>query len=41
MIKIGMEWGEIGDPGWIAEDVNQNGVIDVLDMILVGMNWTG
>jgi hypothetical protein len=40
MIRIGIHFGETGPPGWIPEDVNQDGVINVLDMILVGMNWT-
>ncbi|MGB2853164.1 MAG: dockerin type I domain-containing protein, partial [Dehalococcoidia bacterium] len=34
-------FGEEGDEGWIREDVNENGRIDVLDMILVGQHWTG
>ena len=30
---------ETGDPGWILEDVKEDGRIDVLDMILVGQHW--
>ena len=41
MIRIGMLWGWTGEPGEHPEDVNQDGVINVLDMILVGMYWTG
>jgi len=33
-------FGETGDPGWILEDVKEDGKIDVLDMILVGQHWT-
>jgi hypothetical protein len=41
MIRIGQHWGEVGIAGWIAEDVNEDGSINVLDMILIGQNWTG
>ena len=27
--------------GWIAEDANEDGTINVLDMIVIGQNWTG
>jgi hypothetical protein len=34
-------WGQTGAPGWIPEDVNKDGVINVLDMIKIGQqNWT-
>jgi hypothetical protein len=33
-------FGATGDPGWIREDVKQDGRIDVLDMILVGQHWS-
>ena len=29
---IGQKWGQTGDPGWIKEDINRDGVIDEADM---------
>ena len=33
MILVGQHFGETGAPGWIPEDVNCDGVIDVRDML--------
>ena len=32
-------WGESGDPGWIREDVNDDGIINMLDVIMIGNHW--
>jgi len=34
--RIATKFGEVGPPCWIPEDVNCDGIIDVLDMIPVG-----
>ena len=41
MISVSQHWGESGTPGWIRQDVNSDGVINSLDMIIIGQNWTG
>ena len=41
MVRVAQHWGQIGDPGWISEDVKQDGVINVADMVLIAQNWTG
>ena len=41
MIQVGQHWDEVGTPGWIREDVNKDGTVDVLDMSIIGQNWTG
>jgi hypothetical protein len=41
MIRVGQHWSEAGANGWIAEDVNQDGTVNVLDATLVGQHWTG
>ena len=33
-------FGQMGTPGWRREDVNGDGSIDILDMILVGQEWS-
>ena len=40
MMLVYDHFGETGSPGWIAEDVKRDGAINVLDMILIGQNWT-
>ena len=40
MMLVYDHFGETGSPGWIAEDVTRDGAINVLDMILIGQNWT-
>ena len=38
---IQSKWGQTGTPGWILEDVNRDGIINVLDMIIIGQRkWT-
>jgi hypothetical protein len=39
MEVIGSQWGAEGDPGWIPQDVNQDGVVNILDVVKVGLNW--
>jgi len=41
MIRVGQHWGETGTPHWVREDVNRDGSVNVLDMILIGQHWTG
>ena len=33
-------FGQTGSPGWIPEDFLKTGVINVLDLILIGQNFT-
>ena len=40
MMLVYDHFGETGSPGWIAEDVTLDGAINVLDIILIGQNWT-
>ena len=41
MWLVAEHFGESYSPGWIPEDVCRNGVISVLDMIVIGQHWTG
>ncbi len=41
MIVVGQHWGETGLSGWIREDANEDGVISVLDMTLIGQHLNG
>jgi Putative Ig domain len=40
LITVGNDMGEHGAPGWVPEDVNQDGVVNVLDLIYIG-NFIG
>jgi hypothetical protein len=33
--------GKVGTPGWIRSDLNKDGKVDILDLILLGQSWTG
>ena len=37
--RVGMHWGETGDPDWIREDVNNDGSVDILDITVIGLHW--
>ena len=39
IIKIGARFGATGNPGWIPEDVNQDGAVNILDAVKVSKNW--
>ena len=39
VIQVGNHWGEIGELGWIREDVNDDGMINMLDVIMIGNHW--
>jgi general secretion pathway protein D len=39
IIRVANHYGEIGAPGWIKEDVDNNGKVQVLDMSWVSSNW--
>ena len=39
VVKVGLHWGETGDPGWIPEDVSPNGVINIGDVVVIGLYW--
>jgi phosphate transport system substrate-binding protein len=39
IIKIGTEWDNSGEEGWIFEDVNRDGEINVLDVVAAGFWW--
>ncbi|MBN1191768.1 MAG: hypothetical protein JXA46_18600 [Dehalococcoidales bacterium] len=36
---LGLKWGDEGEEGWIAEDANMDGVVNVLDAVRIGMYW--
>jgi hypothetical protein len=36
---IGNHFGETGTPGWIPEDVNKDGVINILDIVYAGNHF--
>jgi hypothetical protein len=40
MVRVGQHFGEMGAAGWIREDVNTDGTINILDLIIVGQHWT-
>ena len=40
MVLIGQRWGEAGLTGWVREDANEDGTVNMLDMIIVGQNST-
>jgi hypothetical protein len=39
LVTIGTQWGKTGSPGWIKQDVNKDGSIDIGDVIMVGRHW--
>jgi hypothetical protein len=39
MTVVGQHWGETGAAHWIRADVNRDGAVNVLDMILIGQHW--
>jgi hypothetical protein len=41
MLLVSQHWGETGLIGWIKEDVNLDGIVSVLDDILIGQHWAG
>jgi len=40
MINISEHYDESRTPGWIPQGVNNDGVINTLDMIIIGQYWT-
>jgi hypothetical protein len=41
MTIVGQQMGKTGTPGWIRVDVNNDGVVNTLDLILISQQWTG
>ncbi len=41
LLMVAGRWGESGPAGWVREDVNADGLINELDLILIGKHWTG
>jgi hypothetical protein len=39
VVKIGLKWGLTGTPGWIPEDLNTDGVINIGDIVVLGLHW--
>ena len=39
VVRVGLHWGETGDPGWIPEDVSPNGAINIGDVVVIGLYW--
>jgi hypothetical protein len=40
IIFVGQHIDETGPAGWIGEDVNADGIINLADAILISQNWT-
>jgi hypothetical protein len=36
---IGAQWHKKGKPYWIPEDINGDGIVNILDAVKVGMHW--
>jgi hypothetical protein len=34
-----LKWGETGAAGWIQEDVNNDGTVDIGDVVVIGLHW--
>jgi hypothetical protein len=41
MVLITQNFGQTGTAGWIRQDINNDGVINIVDLITVGQHWTG
>ena len=39
IILVAGRYGQFGAPGWIKEDINQNGRIDIIDIVLIAWHW--
>lgn len=39
--RVVNHFGETGSPGWIRDDTNRDGNINVLDIIVIYQHWTG
>jgi hypothetical protein len=36
---IGLRWNKTGNPGWIKEDVNEDGIINICDVVTIGLHF--
>ncbi|MDD5093568.1 MAG: hypothetical protein PHV74_04205 [Dehalococcoidia bacterium] len=39
VVKVGLQWGLTGIPGWIPEDLNKDGNINIGDIVVLGLHW--
>lgn len=39
LILVAGKYGQIGAPGWIKEDIDKNGKIDLMDIVQVAWHW--
>lgn len=39
ILDVANHYGETGVPGWIKEDINKDGEVRVLDLVLVSTHW--
>jgi hypothetical protein len=39
ILSVSNHYGETGTPGWIIQDVNKDGQIRILDLVLVATHW--
>jgi len=39
MIKVVLQWGRRGTPGWIPEDLTKDGFINILDLIVIAAHF--
>jgi hypothetical protein len=39
IILVACHYGETGEPGWIPEDVDEDGEIRIIDLVLVLLHW--
>ena len=38
IVAIGLRWGQQGAPGWVPADVNKDGTVSILDVVITGLH---
>ena len=41
IVSVQDHMGETGSPGWIPQDIDKNGVIDMREINIIKSHWTG
>ena len=36
---ISTKWLQVGTPGWIREDINNDGMVNILDVSAISVHW--
>jgi hypothetical protein len=39
LLDVATYYGQTGAPGWIKEDIDKNGKIQILDLVLISTHW--